>query len=206
MLFYLEDPVGLRRTRYLQIEDQAAAQELGVYLFLPAGGRQVMTIAPGSHGEGLLGSDFSYNDLRLKLPVHACNYRFLGSDVLDGRRVWKIEALQSRPELPWNRAILYLAQDRPFLLGADYYSHAVGQPDATVKIMRVQKFRDIGPVRTAVRMTMSARDGNSTIILLQDTRLGIRGISPAWLEPATLGSPALDGDPFRQMGWGAMAK
>jgi len=192
MLFYLEEPAGLRRTRYLQIEDQAAAQELGVYLYLPAGRQQVLTIAPGSHGQGLLGSDFSYSDLRLKLPVHDCTYRFLGTEVLAGRRAWKIEALQTRPELPWRRAILYLTRDRPFLLGADYYSEAGSGPETPLKSMRVQEFRDVALVRIAVRMTMSVRGGNSTTIVLQDARFGVRDIPEEWLAPSTLGSPALD--------------
>ncbi len=192
MLFYLEEPAGLRRTRYLQIEDQAAAQELGVYLYLPAGSQQVFTIAPGSHGQGLLGSDFSYSDLRLKLPVHDCTYRFLGTEELEGRRAWKIEALQSRPELPWRRAIFFLTKDRPFLLGADYYSDAGAGSETPLKSMRVQEFRDVASVRTAVRMTMSARGGNSTTIVLQDARFGTPDIPEEWLVPSMLGSPALD--------------
>jgi hypothetical protein len=192
MLFYLEEPAGLRRTRYLQIEDLAAAQELGVYLYLPAGSQQVLTIAPGSYGQGLLGSDFSYSDLRLKLPVHDCTYRFLGTEVLEGRRAWKIEAVQSRPELPWRRAVLFLTQDRPFLLGVDYYREAGAGSETPLKSMRVQEFRDVASVRTAVRMTMSARGGNSTTIILQNARFGARDIPEKWLAPSTLGSPALD--------------
>jgi hypothetical protein len=193
MLFYLEEPAGLRRTRYLQVEDQTATQELGVYLYLPAGSQQVLTIAPGAHGQGLLGSDFSYSDLRLTLPVHDCTYRFRGTQMLAGRRTWKIESVPSRHKPPWTRAILYFTQDRLFLLGADYYSSPESSgSEMLLKSMRVEEFRDVGSVRTAVRMTMSARGGNSTSIVLQKASFGARAIPEEWLTPSTLSSPALD--------------
>lgn len=191
-LFFLEEPEGLRGTRYLQIENPSAVQELSVYLYLPAGRHQVLTIAPGSHEQGLLGSDFSYSDLRFRLPVHDCAYRFLGGELLGHWPVWKVEAVRSGEDLSWRRAILYFSQDRPFLLGADYYGGRDAGPRILLKSMRVEKFRDVGSVRTAVCMTMSTRGGNRTTIVLQDIRFGATSVPEGWLVPSSLASPVWD--------------
>ena len=189
MLFYLNDPSGLRGTRYLQVEDPTSANELSVSLYLPAGRRRVLTIPSDLHGQGLLGSDFSYHDVRLRLPVRDCSYRMLGKTTLNGRPVWKIESVadKERHTFSWTKAVYYLMLDRPFLVGADYYdderSHDAGSP---TKNLRVSDYSDYGKVRTATRMTMTSADGRATTFTLKSVRFYVSNLSAESLTAAKL--------------------
>ena len=78
-VYFLEAPPGMAGTAYLHSEIAADAPDLSVRLFLPSGQRQVLTVASGEYGEGLLGSDFTYEDFRKRLPVPWVHLRARGA-------------------------------------------------------------------------------------------------------------------------------
>jgi hypothetical protein len=190
MLSSLESPDGLRGTSYLQIERQGAEPDMLVYLYLPAGQRRVIQVLPSVYREGLLGSEFSYSDLRLRLPVQGYRYSITGQTVLNGYRAWKVMARVDADVQgsSWSHAIYYLAQDYPFMLGADYYTLG---PEP-FKRMRVETMVMIDGVRTASRMVMRNVDGRSTTIKLLESRFTGFRVKPKFFSPETL--PTLDNE------------
>jgi hypothetical protein len=193
-LFHLEQPPGLAGTSYLEIERTAAASALEVFLNLPTSRGRVLTIAPENLGDGLLGSDFGYNDLRMLLPAEA-SYRFAGRTTMLGRVAVILEATPNAgAPLPWTRARFFVDPSIGFVLGADT---ARGRE---LKRMRVDRLACREGVWTAEQMTMTSAPGRSTRITLLAAAFHIDGASEALFEErelaqagrhiASLGAPA----------------
>ena len=188
MLYFLEGPDGLKGSRYLQSEDDSG--QLEVFLFLPTSHR-VLQIAPEEFSEGLLGSDFSYDDMRFRLPEQVASASVAGKTSLDGREVYSLQhAAVGADSRTWRSVIEYISTDKPFLLGRDYFSDTDLQAGRPGKWMRVKQFRDVGPVRIAESMIMQVRDGNFTTIDLKDLRIGLPSRVDTPFAPSQL--PLLD--------------
>ena len=189
-LFHLEAPAGLKGTGYLLSEDgeAAAGEDVRVHLYLPAGERRVLEVSATDFGEGLLGSDFAYSDVRMRLPQAGYDFDLLGRGRLSGQPVWVVEARPSAPALrrqvAWQRARYYLAQDFPFLLGADYWDGA----STFLKRMRVESIRREGRAWTATRMVMYGGGGNASVLTLKAVRFGLPKFAPHVLSPESLPS------------------
>lgn len=175
MLFLLEEPKGLSGTGYLLEEPRREGlPDMQVHLFLPAGERRVLEVAPSNFSEGLLGSDFSYQDVRTQLPVKGYRYSVKGQSTLLDTPVWVLEAEpateETREVCAWSTADLYLSRDFPFLLGADFYGKSDRGATAPpmLKQMRVRSLKQIDGVWTATRIAMYSRNGRSSILTLKD--------------------------------------
>src|SRR5207253_2482779 len=177
-------PKGLSGTDYLLQEERNKMPDIQVHLFLPAGERRVLEVASNNLNEGLLGSDFSYNDVRMQLPATGYRYTVKGQGKLLNEPVWVLEAepstQQTREICSWSRARLYLARNFQFLLGADYYGETVngGSQPPLLKQMRVQSLKQIDGVWTATSMIMYGEDNRSTVLTLQDAKFNSAGIDP----------------------------
>ena len=191
-LFLLEEPKGLSGTNYLLEEERSGLPDMRVYLFLPAGERRVLEVAPSNFPEGLLGSDFSYSDLRTQLPIKGYHFTLKGQTSLLNKPAWVIEAepttAQTREIFPWSAANLYLARDFPFLLGVDFYDKAESGAGASplVKQMRVQGLKQINGVWTATRITMWGRDKRASVLTLMDAGFNSAEITPDLFSPKEL--------------------
>ena len=203
MLFLLEEPKGLTGTNYLLQEQGDKPPEMEVHLFLPAGERRVLAVDPGNFDEGLLGSDFTYNDVRMRLPVQDFRYRVVGKSVLRNEPVWVLEAeptseLTRRSRL-WKHANFYLARNFQFLLGVDYFSGSADEQSSAplLKPMRVESFKQINGAWTATKMLMFGSEGRSTALTLKDAQFGVANIDSSLFTVEKLPSLA---DKIRQ-GW-----
>jgi hypothetical protein len=188
-IFYLDAPAGLHGTRYLQVENPGHNPELAVYLCLPTANDRVLRVGDHLLGEGLLGSDFSYEDVRFLLPITGCSYLFLGSARVGSNDVWKLSA-DCRGGRGWKRAVLYLTKDRPFLAGSDLFASL--ESAAPFKAMRVLDYSDKGPIRTATRMVMTRPDASSTTITLEDFRAATPSIREMLFTPERLKGSGAD--------------
>jgi hypothetical protein len=203
MLFLLEEPKGLTGTDYLLQEQGDQPPEMVVHLFLPAGERRVLAVDPGNFDEGLLGSDFTYNDLRMRFPVQDFRYRVVGKSMLRNEPVWVLEVEPSseltRRSRLWKHAHLYLARNFQFLLGADYFSGSADEHSSAppFKQMRVESFKQLSGAWTATKMFMFGSEGRSTALTLKDARFGVANIDSSLFTVETLPSLA---DKIRQ-GW-----
>lgn len=180
-LFLLQEPTGLRGTNYLLAERRAAAEipDMKVFLFLPSGERQVLEIEPSKFNEGLLGSDFTYTDLRMQLPTGGYNYKLAGQCVLNNEPVWVLEAEPVsetvRQSSNWSLARFYLAQKFQFLIGADYYTDSEESEGGRKlsKKMRVVNFEQINNVWTATEINMHSDENHYSILKMKDARFGL---------------------------------
>ena len=183
-LFLLEGPEGLKGTSYLLRESRDQGQAMRVNLFLPAGERRVLDVAADDFDDGLLGSDFTYNDVRMLLPVRGHSYRVAGRARLLGEPAWVLEsepsAGPSGGETPWALARFYLASDFQFLLGADFYGPAegLGAERTLIRRLRVESFKQENGVRTATRMVMGGPDGRFSVLSLQDAHFSVPNLDP----------------------------
>jgi hypothetical protein len=197
-LFLLQEPRGLSGTNYLLLEDgpDSNAPDMRVYLFLPSGQRQVLEIAPSNFNEGLLGSDFTYMDLRMKLPIRGYNYRVVREAVLHNEPAWVLEAEPAsevvRRATSWAVAHFYLARDFQFMLGADYYSSREDIADSSraSKRMRVERFEQRDGVWTATRINMFGPSNRYSVLSLKDARFMVSDIDSAMFMASSLPSLA----------------
>jgi hypothetical protein len=188
MLFVLERPEGLKGTNYLLIEDPRVPASMQVFLNLPAGNRRVLTIQPSRFDEGLLGSDFGYRDLRMKIPTAGFELRLLGRRSLRGQSAWAVEAVPVSPEArqgaAWGRSVYYLAEKDPVLLGADHFQTAADRKP--IKEMRVHGLRRIDGAWTETRIVMTAADRRSSVLSLVDFRAAVPGADVSLFVPELL--------------------
>ncbi len=189
-LFLLEEPKGLIGTNYLLREWTNKTPEMRVNLFLPAGEQRALEVAPSNFDEGLLGSDFSYNDIRMQLPLVGYRYTLVGAGVLTNEPVWVIEVVPSHPQsremTSWSRANLYLARRFPFLLGADYYSENGAAGRSILKQMRVDRLKQIKGVWTAAHITMYGDPNRRSELTLSDAEFNSHSFDPKFLSPEKL--------------------
>ncbi len=150
-LFLLNQPRGLAGTSYLLRERQKG---MSVYLHLPVGMKRVAALSPAHFGRGLLGSDFSYHDVRFQLPTVGVTYTLAGENQLIGRSTYVLEAKAEgtrQSELGWKLARFQITTKPFFLLGADYYHDPAAGP---IKRLRVNNIAKIEGVWIATEMTM----------------------------------------------------
>jgi hypothetical protein len=191
-LFVLERPEGLKGTNYLLVEDPRDPAGMGVFLFLPAGQRRVLTIQPSHFDEGLLGSDFSYRDMRMRIPTAGYRFRLTGRSRLRDQSAWAVEAVPAsdaaRQGASWGRSVYYLSETAPVLLGADHFQAASGaQPS---KRMRVHGLRRIDGAWTETRMVMTAAGGRSSVLTLEGFRVNVPGVEADLFLPERLPAAA----------------
>lgn len=191
-LFVLEQPENLKGTNYLLVEKPDDPAGMEVFLHLPAGRRRVLSIQPSRFDEGLLGSDFGYRDLRMKIPTAGYQLRLLERRRLLGRNVRAIEALpvhaETRAASSWGRSVYYLAETEPVLLGADHFKTAADR--APGKQMRVQGIRRIEGAWTETLITMTSSDGRSSVLSLLDFHAAVPDLEPALFDSETLPTAA----------------
>jgi hypothetical protein len=188
-LFALELPEKLRGTDYLLVEDPGEPSGMQVYLHLPAGRRGVLRIQPNAFGEGLLGSDFGYRDLRMLIPTAGCRLALGGRSALGNEAAQVVdsvpEAAALRAVSPWGRTRYYLAERAPVLLGADYFTGAADARPA--KQLRVLGYRRIDGAWTETRMVMSGQERRSSVLTLIDFKASVP-FAPELFTPAALPS------------------
>jgi outer membrane lipoprotein-sorting protein len=186
-LVLLESPPGLRGTDYLLIESAKLPVGMALFLHLPAGQRGVLTIKPSRFEQGLLGSDFSYSDLRWRVPTAGYRLAVVGSSTLLGRPVWEIEAEPTTPALrdstSWGLIHYYLCEKPSLLLGADYYRQR-GAPPA--KRLRIVSFEQRGKVWTPTRMVMEISPRRSSLLSLAESGFGAGPTQPELFLPEAL--------------------
>ena len=186
-LFLLEEPGGLKGTSYLLRENAKSSPEMQVDLFLPAGERKVLKVAHDNLDEGLLGSDFTYNDMRMMLPNKGWRYSVIGKTHLVNEPAWVVEAQSSGDSSertsPWSRIRFYLARDFQLLLGADFFASDNGKRDEEhlSKQMRVQSFKNDNGVWTPTKMLMTGSQQRFTVLTLQTAHFSTAIIAPQLL-------------------------
>ena len=135
-LFALELPTGLRGISYL-MEENLPDQELLVSMFLPAGKRQVLQLTPATTHEGLLGSDFSYDEMRWTLPNRDVEYVVRGKATCLHRPAILVDMKPNNSSLPWSQVRLSIDDESRIIVAADYYLG--GQLQKSFRVIELDK-------------------------------------------------------------------
>ena len=152
-IFYLDGPENLQGTCYLLAEN---CEEMSVDLFLTTN-KNVLSIKSDYFDQGLLGSDFGYQDLRMKWPVDKYDYRMKGHEKINNFKTWKIEALPLGKNKSTTYMYLYFHVDFPFLIGIDYFLMENKKKGAKLKPYKKLRVEDLTfidniPIATLIRM------------------------------------------------------
>lgn len=181
-LFFLTSPAGLHGTAYRQEERPRHVPDLIVHLWLPTA-RQVLQVARGNLQDGLLGSDFTYEDFRTQLCIEHCVYRMAGQTRMLDVPVTIVQVRRDDGRAAWQRADLYMRSPDGFVLGADYFAGSDRLPD---RRMRVERLARRQGVWTAERMSMTRATGRQTTISLLDARFRVPPLPAQAFEVAEL--------------------
>lgn len=187
-LFLLQAPQGLRGTNYLLKEPRRQTEHLNVFLHLPVGLKQVITLKQNQLDEGLLGSDFAYRDIRWLLPEEGMRYELAGREILMGYAVSVVDAVplpEAAEDVLWHSARFYIADSPVFLFGADYF-RGEGASHQLLKQLRVHEITQIDGNWIATRMSMRVDQDRWSRITLNDVSFTAHGYAPEAFLPASL--------------------
>lgn len=192
-LVALEEPEGLRDTSYLLIERGAVAGGMELYLHLPAGRGRVLEILPSRFDEGLLGSDFSYSDLRWRIPTDGRRLLAAERTTLEGSPVWAIDAVPvedaSARSSVWDLIRYYLSEDLQLLVAADYFGGPRGSSldaERPAKRYRVAGSKVVDGIATPTRIEMWVDDRRHSVLTLLGENFHLEPYPPDLFVPERL--------------------
>jgi len=93
VIFYLQ-PKNVKDTAFLTYDYPKSADDDDQWLYLPAM-RKVRRISASDRGDYFLGTDFTYEDIKLESKVSLADYtrKTIGEDEVDGHHCYVVEAL-----------------------------------------------------------------------------------------------------------------
>jgi hypothetical protein len=143
------------------MEENLPDQELLVSMFLPAGKRQVLQLTRATTHEGLLGSDFSYDDMRWTLPKRDVEYVVRGSATCLNRPAILVDMQPRNKSLPWSQVKLSIDDESRIVVAAEYY-----RGEQLQKSFSVIKLEKRGKTWTPTVMEMQAGTRTTRLSLI----------------------------------------
>ena len=143
VLFYVE-PSNVRDTGFLIWDYQASAEEDDQWLYLPAL-RKVRRISAADRGDYFLGTDFTYEDIKLDGKLEPLDYDFelLGEEPLDGRASYQVQATPKNEdiaeELGYSRKVVWVDPETWMIRRAEFW-------DVKGTLLKTLTVSDIRPV------------------------------------------------------------
>ncbi|SNS46098.1 hypothetical protein SAMN05216374_1401 [Tardiphaga sp. OK246] len=158
------EPASLAGLAYRISEHTDDIGRSEVHLYLPAGAHTVKQLKPSRYFEGLLGADFSYDDLRWLLPLDGWTYWSLGRQASGNRTLHKVLGSLSggSKSTAFPAMVLWLDERTGFLLRRAYFRDLARYRDSSDpdKILEVAASRCIDGVNTPVTMIMTSANGD----------------------------------------------
>lgn len=183
---YFESPANLRGTAFLSFDYRAADREDDHWLYLPAL-RKVRRISAADRGDYFLGTDMTYEDIKLETRVSEdYDYRTLRADSVDGRACLWLEAVPKTEdlarELGYSRvescidSAIWMAREARFW-------DLAGNPLKTARTTDIRRVQDIW---TPHRITVeNHKTGHSTEFRFSDIDYQTP-VEPYLLQPNSL--------------------
>lgn len=144
VIFYLS-PRSIRGTAFLTYDYPEPGRDDDQWLYLPAL-RKVRRISASDRGDYFLGTDFTYEDIKLETRVSLRDYRrkTVGEDEADGIHCLLLESRPASPEIAEELGygkVLQCVDDRIWMVRRSQMWDLKGQPLKTIH------FRDIRQVQ-----------------------------------------------------------
>jgi uncharacterized protein len=148
VLFYLE-PANVRDTGFLIWDYTDPGKDDDQWLYLPAL-RKVRRISASDRGDYFLGTDFTYEDMKLDGKLEPLDYNFslLGREDIDGIESYKLEATTKNEtiakELGYSRTVVWVNPANWMILRAKFWD----TKGAELKTLAVGDIRQIDGIWT----------------------------------------------------------
>ena len=160
ILFFL-DPPDVKDTGLLTYDYDDPDKDDDQWLYLPAL-KKSKRIATGDKSGSFMGSDFSYADMTER-NLDRYDYRLVQEGVLDGVKVWQVEAIPNSPkeidETGYSKLVYVVRQDNDVMVRAISWLRRGGR----MKYYEVKKLERIDGIWVATEMEMVTKKGDTTL-------------------------------------------
>ena len=160
ILFFLA-PADVKDTGFLTYDYDDPDRDDDQWLYLPAL-KKTKRIATGDKSGSFMGSDFSYADMTER-NLDRYDYRLMKEDVLDGVKVWQVEAIPNSPkeidETGYTKSIYVVRQDNDVMVRAISWLRRGGR----MKYFEIKKLEQIEGIWVGTELHMTKRKGDSTL-------------------------------------------
>jgi len=164
-------------TRMLKVDDQ-------MWLYLPKAER-VQKISGHMMRQGMMGSDVSYEDMMATDDFDEMySARVLGSEDIDGRKQWKLEATANDTTITYPKRIIWIDDEHRIPTKQELYALS----GMLLKTWTMSDIRVVGDQNVPMRMTITdaLKEGSATTIVTEeltfDVALEDEVFSRRWLE------------------------
>lgn len=169
ILFFLQ-PSNVRGTGFLIWNYGSAEQQDDQWLYLPAL-RKVRRVSAADRGDYFLGTDFTYEDMKLEGKFEPADYNFelAGEEELDGVNALKVVGIPKNDEiareLGYSKTVSWVDSGNWMLLKADFY----GLKGKLLKTMTASDIAEIDGIWTRHSLMMeNHQTGHSTEFTFSD--------------------------------------
>ncbi|MCZ6916307.1 MAG: outer membrane lipoprotein-sorting protein [Gemmatimonadetes bacterium] len=169
VIFY-ESPANVKGTGFLTFDYRDRDKDDDQWLYLPAL-RRVRRISASDRGDYFLGTDFTYEDIKLETKVGLDDYtrRTIGRDTLDGHEVYVVEETpvdeDTAKELGYSRVVRYVDAEIWMTRKVEMWDIRGNQ----LKTIHISDIREVQGIWTAHRMEVeNHKTGHRTIFTFAD--------------------------------------
>ncbi|MCG8592130.1 MAG: outer membrane lipoprotein-sorting protein [Proteobacteria bacterium] len=169
VLFY-ESPQKVKDTAFLTYDYPEAERDDDQWLYLPAL-RKVRRISASDRGDYFLGTDFTYEDIKLEGKVDLDDYtrKTLRMEEVDGVSCYVVENVPVSDavarELGYGRVVSYVDPEIWMMRKADFWNRK-GKPLKTVRNLEIQQ---VDGIWTAMRIEAdNHKTGHRTVFVFSD--------------------------------------
>jgi len=152
VLFY-ENPTNIRGTAFLTYDYPDPDRDDDQWLYLPAL-RKTRRISAGDRGDYFLGTDFTYEDIKLENRMGKADYHWetLGTDTVDGHKVYLLQGIpvdeETAEELGYGKVLSYIDPEIWISRKGEYWDERMNR----LKTIRVKEIRKVNGIWTAHRL------------------------------------------------------
>lgn len=169
VIFFLS-PKNIRNTAFLTYDYAAPTSEDDQWLYLPAT-RKVRRISAANRGDYFLGTDMTYEDIKLETRVSLSDYtyRTTGESTVDGHHCYLVEALpvnrQTARELGYGRA-LHCVDDKIWMVR---HSKVWDIKDNLLKTIHATDIRQVQGIWTQHKIDVkNHKTGHQSLFIFTD--------------------------------------
>lgn len=169
-LIFFEGPTNVRGTGFLTYDYAQPGREDDQWLYLPAL-RKVRRVSSSDRGDSFLGTDFTYEDIKLgtKLGIRDYRWRTLDYDQADGHRCIRVEAVpvdeDTAVELGYGRVVSWIDPE-VWMVRRSRFWDVAGNP---LKVVHVEEIRRVEGIWTPHRFEVeNLKTGHRTVFRVKD--------------------------------------
>ncbi|HWJ90211.1 MAG TPA: outer membrane lipoprotein-sorting protein [Flavisolibacter sp.] len=151
-LFCACDPIMFRGITFLMHEKKGRLSPLDIHLFIPYGLALVRKVDEDRRGEGLLGSDFGYEDLRTWQNLEGLNWELKNFDV-GTFYVYEAEwvAGQTPSSIEWHRQRVWISKTDLTIIKVEYFKNYGTE---AFRVLMIPEYKFVDGILIPARMQM----------------------------------------------------